>query len=350
MSSGTPQPWHARPADPTHPAGAVLREALGQVPPLEDVLATARVVALPMRVPFRGITVREAVLFRGPVGWGEFAPFADYAAPDAAFWLASGIEAAWLGAPVGRRDRVEVNATVPAVAAQEVPAVLARFAGARTAKVKVAQAGQRLEDDLARVAAVRAAGIEHIRVDANGGWSVAEAVTALEALAAQGPLQYAEQPVRTVEELAQVRARTSARIAADESIRRAADPLAVVRAGAADVAVVKVAPLGGVRATAAIADQLADLGVAVVVSSALDTAVGMATGVAAATAVAELPYACGLGTGELFVADVAEYGPVGGTIIREAVVPDPQRLDALAARPETAERWIARLREAYAHV
>ena len=244
------------------------------LPPLADVLAGARVVSLPMRVRFRGITTREALLLEGPAGWGEFAPFPEYDDAEAAHWLRAGIEAAWAGPPTPLRTRVPINATVPAIGPEQVPQILARFPGARTAKVKVAEKGQSLADDVARVTAVREF-IPNVRVDANGGWSVDDAVTALTALTVAGPLEYAEQPCATVPELVEVRRRLSALmdrlgrsgvpIAADESIRRAEDPLRVVRAGGADVAVVKVPPLGGMRRLLALADELAGHGVPVVV-------------------------------------------------------------------------------------
>nr|WP_206038225.1 o-succinylbenzoate synthase [Rhodococcus sp. HNM0569] len=319
------------------------------MPALADVLADAVVLQLPMRVRFRGITVREAMLVRGPAGWGEFAPFVEYPDDEAADWLLAGLEAAWAGVPAPVRERVPVNATVPAVPASDVPAVVARFAGARTAKVKVAERGQTLADDLARVDAVRAL-VPHVRVDANGGWSVDDAVTALRALTENGTLEYAEQPCATVAELAQVRARVpGVRVAADESIRRADDPLAVVRAGAADVAVVKVAPLGGARRLQRLAAELADYGVPVVVSSALDTAVGIGVGTSAAAALPELDFACGLGTGRLFVEDVADHGPdESGTLVTGTVVPDWARLRALAAPPDRVRWWTDRLRRAHA--
>lgn len=243
-------------------------------PTLADLLDRLHVVALPMRVRFRGITVRELALIEGPAGWGEFGPFLEYEPPEASTWLTAAIEAAYSAAPEVRRDRIPINATVPAVAAGQVPEVLARFPGARTAKVKVAEPGQTLADDVARVNAVRAA-VPTVRVDANGGWTVDEAVAAASALTADGPLEYLEQPCRTVGELAELRSRISVPIAADESIRKADDPLHVVRAGAADVAVVKVAPLGGVRP---LLDIAARLDIPIVVSSALDSAVGIARG------------------------------------------------------------------------
>ncbi|HSN10645.1 MAG TPA: o-succinylbenzoate synthase, partial [Propionibacteriaceae bacterium] len=257
------------------------------LPPLDEALASAHVVSLAMRVRFRGVLVREALLLDGPHGWGEFSPFVEYDDEESAAWLASGIEAAWQGWPEARRDRVEVNATVPAVPAEQVGLVLDRFGACRTVKVKVAEGGQSLADDLARVRAVRAARPDAaIRVDANGAWSVAEAATALSALAEVG-LEYAEQPCARVEDLVALRDRldrdhVDVVLAADESVRKADDPVRVARTGAVGVAVVKVAPLGGVARTLAVAAELAALGVRVVVSSALDTSVGIAAGVAAA--------------------------------------------------------------------
>ncbi|MFZ2178907.1 MAG: o-succinylbenzoate synthase [Rhodococcus sp. (in: high G+C Gram-positive bacteria)] len=314
------------------------------LPSLDDVLADAVVVSLPMRMRFRGITAREALLLRGPAGWGEFAPFPEYADEEAANWLLSAIEAAWAGPPAAVREKVPVNATVPAVDADQVPAVLARYPGARTAKVKVAERGQTLADDVARVAAVREL-IPNVRVDANGGWSVDEAEAALRALTRGGPLEYAEQPCATVPELVEVRRRVpGVRVAADESIRRAEDPLKVVRAGGADVAVVKVAPLGGMRRLLSLSEELSSYGVPGVVTSALDTAVGMSAGIAAAAALPELRFACGLGTGGLFEEDVAPPRElVDGHLPVGIVTPDPARLAALAADPGRARWWFERL-------
>jgi O-succinylbenzoate synthase len=313
-------------------------------PAVDDVLERLHVVALPMRVRFRGITVRELALIDGPVGWGEFGAFPEYGATEAAHWLAAGIESAYRPRPSVLRDRIPVNATVPAVRPERVADVLARFPGARTAKVKVAEPGQALGEDVARVNAVRAL-ISAVRVDANGGWTVDEAVAAAAALTADGPLEYIEQPCRTVPELAEVRRRIAplgVAVAADESIRRADDPLAVARAGAADVAVLKVAPLGGISATLDIA---AAVGIPVVISSALDSAVGISAGVAAAAALPALTHACGLGTGGLFVEDVADLRPVDGYLSVGAVAPERDRLSALAVAPDRRDWWIARVRE-----
>jgi O-succinylbenzoate synthase len=313
-------------------------------PSLPDLLERLHVVALPMRVRFRGITTREVALIEGPAGWGEFGAFVEYGPGEASAWLASGIEGAYRQPPPVHRERIPINATVPAVSAAEVSEVLARFPGAQTAKVKVAEPGQTLADDVDRVDAVREL-VPVVRVDANGGWTVEQAVRAVAALTADGPLEYLEQPCATVDELAALRRRIDVPIAADESIRKADDPLAVVRAGAADVAVLKVAPLGGVSA---LLDIAAQIDIPVVISSALDSAVGIAAGLTAAAALPQLRHACGLGTGRLFVEDVAPAAiPVDGYLAVGPVTPDSARLQALAAPPERRQWWIDRVKACY---
>jgi o-succinylbenzoate synthase len=310
-------------------------------PDLDDILDRVHVVALPMRVRFRGITTRELALIDGPAGWGEFGAFLEYGDAEAAQWLAAALDSAFRTPPPPRRMSIDVNATVPAVDAVQVPEILARFPGARTAKVKVAEAGQTLDDDVARVEAVRAL-VPTVRVDANGAWTIEQAAAATAAL---GPLEYLEQPCATVEELAELRRRIDVPVAADESIRKAGDPLAVVRAGAADIAVLKVAPLGGISA---LLDIAAQIDIPIVVSSALDSAVGIAIGLAAAAALPSLRHACGLGTGRLFVEDVAEpVAPVDGYLPVGAVTPDPARLQALAASPQRRQWWIDRITACY---
>jgi O-succinylbenzoate synthase len=319
---------------------------------LPDLRARAHVVALPLRTRFRGVDVREVLLLEGPAGWGEFAPFTEYGDQEAAAWLAAAMESAWSGWPAPVREWVPVNATVPAVGPEAVEGVLARFDGCRTAKVKVAERGQSLEDDVTRVAEVRrllGAGAR-VRVDANGAWDVTGAVRALTALA-KYDLEYAEQPCATVEELAELRvalARVGADVpvAADESIRKADDPFAVAAAGAADVAVVKVPPLGGVRRALAIAERLRqEHGLPVVVSSALDSSVGIAAGLALAGALPELPFACGLGTAGLLAADVTPQPllPVEGRLPVGPVEPDPELLSRYAAPPDRRDWWLDRL-------
>jgi O-succinylbenzoate synthase len=277
--------------------------SIGQGEParLDDLLGSMRAFAIPMTTKFRGITVREGALIQGPAGWGEFSPFAEYGPREAARWLASALEAATVGWPAPVRDRVPVNVTVPAVGPERAHEIAAS-SGCRTAKVKVAEPGQPEADDIARVEAVRdALGPDgRVRVDVNGHWDVPTAVRMLAELGRFG-LEYAEQPCATLDELAELRRRVSVLLAADESIRRADDPLRVRAAGAADIVVLKVQPLGGVRPALRIAEQC---GLPVVVSSAVDSSVGLAAGVALAAALPELPYACGLGTMSLLTGDV----------------------------------------------
>jgi o-succinylbenzoate synthase len=321
------------------------------LPSPAELLASAHVVRLPMRVRFRGLLEREALLLRGPAGWAEFSPFVEYDDLESARWLAAAVEAAWVGSPRSVRDAVPVNATVPAVGPHDVDSILARFNGCTTAKVKVAERGQRLDDDVARVSAVRSAMGPggHIRVDANGGWSVDDAARALSALAPYG-LEYAEQPCATLDELGALRRRLARQgidvlVAADESIRKADDPLRVAAAGSADVVVLKVAPLGGVATALRVAQAC---GLPAVVSSALDTSVGIAAGVALAAALPELPFACGLGTVGLFERDVAvaPLRPVRGVLdvaAARSLVPDAARLAELAAPPDRGRWWRDRL-------
>jgi len=323
------------------------------LPELDELLADAHVVALPLRVRFRGVDVRETVVLRGPAGWAEFGPFPEYGDAEAAAWLRGAVDAAWHGFPAPVRSRIPVNATVPAVPASGVAAVLAGFAGRVGAvKVKVAERGQDLDDDVARVAAVRALLPDaELRVDANGGWDVDRALAALERLA-EHRLAYAEQPVPTVAGLAAVREGLAARgipvlVAADESVRKETDPLAVARAGAADLIVVKAAPLGGVRRALGI---VAQAGLPAVVSSALDSSVGIRAGLALAAALPELPYACGLGTVSLMRDDVLRepLRPVDGFLELRDAVPDPQLLARHAVPAPRRRWWLDRVRRVHA--
>jgi len=320
------------------------------LPDLAELLADAHVVALPMRVRFRGITTREAVVLRGPAGWTEFSPFVEYDDAEAAAWLRATVDFGWTDHEPAA-DSVPVNATVPAIAADAVADLLARYPGCTTAKVKVAEPGTTVDDDVARVAAVRRVmGPEAaVRVDANGLWSVEQASAALERLA-PFDLQYAEQPCATVPELAELRSRVAGlgvRVAADESVRKASDPLAVARAGAADVLVVKAQPLGGISAARAV---IADAGLPCVVSSALDTSVGLGMGAFLAAAAMTPGYAAGLGTAVMFAGDVTADPllPVGGRVPVRRVDVEPELVERSAASPERTAWWRARVARVHA--
>ncbi|MCL1800248.1 MAG: o-succinylbenzoate synthase [Promicromonosporaceae bacterium] len=319
----------------------------------------------PLTVPFRGLRTRDGMLLRGSRGWGEFSPFWDYDDDAAARWLAATHEAAVAGWPEPVRGSVPVNVTVPAVDAARARTLVLNGGGCRTAKIKVAQVVdgklEALTGEIARVAAVREAldelfgtGVGRIRLDANGAWSVPQAVEHLRELnAVAGGLEYVEQPCHTVEELAELRRelrsqRIPVLVAADESIRNAEDPLRVRDAGAADVVVLKVAPLGGVRACLDLADEI---GLPVVVSSALESSIGLAAGLALAGALPELPFACGLATSSLLERDVIvePLRPQHGEL--PVLRADDARLTPNLTAPESPEsdrselspRWKSRL-------
>ncbi|RBY80264.1 O-succinylbenzoate synthase [Blastococcus sp. TF02-09] len=301
----------------------------------------AWVYSVRLRNRFRGIDVRDGVLLRGPAGWGEFSPFWDYDVAESRRWWAAAVEAATVGWPAPVRDSVPVNVTVPAVDAERAHAIVAA-SGCRTAKVKIAEPGQTEADDLARVEAVRDAlgPSGAVRVDANAAWDVDTAVTRIRALDAAVGLEYVEQPCATLEELAALRRRIDVRVAVDEGVRRSADPLAVDLREAGDVVVLKVQPLGGVRAALRVAEAH---GLPCVVSSALESSVGIAAGVALAAALPDLPFACGLATVAMFTEDVSSTPllPVDGAL--PVARPEPDRQAAVAADAETEQRWAARM-------
>jgi len=316
---------------------------------LGDLLAGARVVRLRLVVPFRGVREREGVVLQGPAGWGEFAPFAEYGAAEASWWLDSAIESAFVGLPRPVRRRVGVNAIVPAVTPERAAAMAAAAAdrGCRTVKVKVAEPGGDPDADADRVAAVRGAFDGHVRIDANGAWDVERAVAQLRRLdRIAGGLQYAEQPCSDLAGLAAVRRAVDVPVAADESIRRSDDPIRAAQAQAADVVVLKAPPLGGVRRALRVA---AAAGLPAVVSSALDLGPGLAAGLALAAALPELGFDCGLGTPELFADHLVPLS--AGAALDVGSLPDPDRLLLAEAesRVDAGVRaaWLARLAEAW---
>jgi O-succinylbenzoate synthase len=314
-------------------------------------LDAVRVYALPMRNRFRGVTVRRGILLSGPAGWGEFCPFEDYDDAQSVPWLRAAFEACTETWPEPVRDRIPVNCTVPAVSADKAAAIVAA-SGCGTAKIKVAEPGQSPGDDVERVVAVRDAlgPTGAIRIDANAAWDVETAVIRIRELdEAAGGLEYAEQPCPTIDDLAAVRRRVDVRIAADESIRRADDPLRVAVAGAADVAIIKATPLGGVRRALRVAEAC---GLPCVVSSAVESSVGLAAQLALAGSLPELPFACGLGTVALLDGDVVADSllPVDGhlPVLRRPPEPDPARVAAATPPADVQRVWFDRLRRVHA--
>ena len=306
---------------------------------LDDLLATLRVITIPTRTNFRGVTYREVALIQGPQGWGEFSPFLEYDDNECAPWLASAIEAATVARPARFRNEIGVNGTIPELNdKKEIEALMRTFSGAKTFKVKV---GGNLTEDVTRVARVFSnAPKAAIRVDVNGLWSVDEALTNLYAYYEEvGPLEYVEQPCATVEELRELKRRIKIplRIAADEVIRKATDPFKVDLTDAADIVMLKVQPLGGIRRSLEIAQHH---GLPVVVSSALESAIGIEYGLELAASISDLNFDCGLATGSLLTRDVAEHKIVDGKIALGQISP---QLDGLDVTPDRFEWWKNRI-------
>ena len=302
---------------------------------LDDLIATLRVIALPTRTNFRGVTYREVALMQGPQGWGEFSPFLEYDDKECRPWLASAIEAATVARPKRYRDAIAVNGTIPELNdKKEIEELMRSYQGVKTFKVKV---GRNLNEDVARVARVFSnAPKAAIRVDVNGLWSVDEALTHLYAYYEEiGPLEYVEQPCATVEELRELKSKIKIplRIAADEIVRKAADPFAVDLTDAADLVMLKVQPLGGIQRSLDIA---AHHGLPVVVSSALESAIGIEYGLDLAASISDLTHDCGLATGSLLASDVASHEIVDGKIALGQISP---QLEGLDVAPDRFEWW-----------
>jgi O-succinylbenzoate synthase len=313
---------------------------------IDQLLASMQVVALPLKSKFRGITVREVALFKGPAGWGEFAPFLDYDDRESSTWLLSAIDAATNPAPMAYRGFVKVNATLPALnSAKEIEELLQSFAGCDTVKIKV---GENLAEDIGRVARVRALLPKaKLRLDVNGGWKVDQALVSLYAIYEEvGPLEYVEQPCASLDELRRLKEKlvVDIKITGDEVIRKAADPFAIDLQDAVDVLMLKAAPLGGITRAREIA---AHHKLPVVVSSALDSAVGISYGLQLAASLPSLDYACGLATGQLLSADIAELPLSNGQLEVNALSPDADLLAKYAVPVERLTWWKERTKRAF---
>ena len=311
----------------------------------EQILSTARVLSIPMRVKFRGVTTREGVLFEGPYGWAEWSPFPEYPDEEAAIWLKAAIEFAFTDFQP-KAKTVKVNATLPAV--DNVRQVLEPFGKFEVVKIKVAEKGQTLEDDIRRLNTVFELYPDtRIRLDANGAFDIETALKLSEYLLKNNiNLEYLEQPVKTIAEMAELKLKLKAigdiKIAADESVRKVSDPLAVAQANAADILVLKAAPLGGITSAIAIAKEA---GLPVVVSSALETSIGLSMG-AFLAAELDSPYASGLATAALLATDVVEDSmlPIDSEVIVARKLPNPSTISELPADKSVEEFWLERLK------
>jgi O-succinylbenzoate synthase len=318
-------------------------------PSLSSLVAASRVVSVPLRTKFRGITERELLIFEGANGWSEWAAFTEYSDEEAATWLAAAIEWGFSPLPKTKRRSVKVNAILPAVKPEEVSKILSRAGKFSTVKIKVAEAGQDLSEDLARILEVHSLFPEaKIRLDANGGFDIAQAMQLLEKLSFEGvELQYFEQPVASIAELAEIKLEISKRglttpIAADESVRKSSDPLAVELAGAADILVLKSAPLGGIASALEIA---ASSKLPVVSSSAMQSSIGLAAELHFAACLDSMEFDAGLGTINLFAGDLVKDSlrPVDGVLEVSRPEVSTSALDTLKAEDHRYDWWIARL-------
>jgi O-succinylbenzoate synthase len=306
---------------------------------LDLILDSLRVISLPMKTNFRGINHREVAFFEGPQGWAEFSPFLEYSDEESSRWLACAIEAATQPRPKLFRTSVTVNGTIPATNDKKVvDDLVASYPGVKTYKVKV---GDNLSEDIVRLARIRSLGRKvNIRIDVNGLWSVEQALTNLYAFYENvGPFEYVEQPCATLDELRELKSkiRIPLKIAVDEVIRKSADPFSLELQGAADIVMLKVQPLGGIRNAHALA---AHHKLPVVVSSALESAVGINYGLILAASFEEMSYDCGLGTGSLLAKNVAEIPIVDGKMQIQRFEPN---FDGLAVSADRFDWWKNRI-------
>ena len=311
---------------------------------LEEALASLRVLALPMRTTFRSLDVRETALIKGESGWGEFAPFVEYSDQESLPWLESAIEAADKALPPALRESIPINATVPASNDEaEIEQILSWYPGVDTVKIKV---GTGIKEDLARIKAVRKyLPKAKIRIDVNGSWSVDDALININAIyneVAGDSLEYVEQPVASLDELRQLKEgmTVDVKIAGDEVLRKAADPFAINLEGAIDILMLKVSPLGGIKRAMDLASHHK---LPVVISSALESAVGISYGLALAARVPRLDYACGLGTSALFNQDISDIPIISGAIKVKSYPIDIAQIERHELKGERLEWWRNRI-------
>jgi O-succinylbenzoate synthase len=318
-------------------------------PRLNDLVATAKVVSIPLRTKFRGLTERELLVFEGPNGWSEWAAFTEYKDEEAATWLQAAIEWGFDKVPEPVRKQVPVNAILPAVPANEVAKVLGRAGAFSTVKIKVADQKQTIADDLARILEVRNSYPDvKLRLDANGGYTAPQALELIAKLEINSiELEFFEQPVATIAELSELRVEIAKRgqkikLAADESVRKSSDPLAVELAGAADLLVLKSAPLGGINSALAVANSS---NLEICASSAMQSSIGLAAELHFASCLPELNYDAGLGTGFLFGGDLTadRLIPENGVLELRRPKINTSSLEILKAEDHRFDWWVARL-------
>ena len=312
-------------------------------------MGAARVVSIPLRTRFRGMTERELLVFEGPSGWSEWAAFPEYADEEASLWLEAALEWGYGTVPKPKRTEVRVNAILPAINGEEIAKLLSRAGEFETVKIKVSESGQQMTDDISRTQEVKNLYPEaKLRLDANGGFQISEALELIEQLSALGiKLEYFEQPVKTIAELAELRLEISKRgletlVAADESVRKSSDPLAVETAAAADILVLKSAPLGGIAQALEVA---ASSKLPIVPSSAMQSSIGLAAELHFAASLDELVFDAGLGTLNLFAGDLVRnpLRPENGVLEVRREDLNTSALEIFNAEDHRYDWWIERL-------
>jgi len=302
-----------------------------------------QVVSIPVKANFRGINFREIALFEGPAGWSEFSPFIEYSNKESSTWLKAAIEGATKEPPKPIRDQVEINATLPNVKVSEVKELLAGFNGCNTIKIKIND----FETDQALlIECLKEIPKAKFRLDVNGGWALEEAIANVQSYekAFGSLIEYIEQPCTDFADLNSLRNSTGIKIAVDESIRKyLAGDLTKIKE-VADIAIIKWAPTGGFDAALEVIEKI---GLPVVISSALDSSVGISHGLSLAEAVPNLYGACGLGTVCLLEGDVTSNPlmPINGIIKNRKVIPD--RIEEFKAESGRQKWWQDRANAVY---
>jgi O-succinylbenzoate synthase len=302
-----------------------------------------KVVSIPVKNNFRSVKNREIALFQGPEGWSEFSPFLEYSSAESAVWLKAAIEAATKPAPKPIRDLVEVNATLPNVKAQEVSSILKGFQGCTTVKIKI---NDFLNDHLILQEVLKVMPKAKFRLDINGGWQLEEAVANLTNYEQEfsGQIDYVEQPCIDLADLKSLRGKVNLKIAVDESIRKYLSSDLTKINEVADIAIIKWAPSGGISAALEIIEKIK---LPVVISSALESSVGISHGVALASVVPNLYGACGLGTVSLLEGDVTSKPLIAedGFIKHRKITPD--LIEQFNVEPARLIWWQDRVNEIF---
>jgi len=308
---------------------------------LAEIFSDLTIVAIPTRTKFRGVTVREAAIFRGPAGWSEFAPFIEYNEMQSEPWLNAALEGAYKPWPELKRSKVGINATLPKVEVNRVAEILQRFPGAKTVKIKV--------DDFENDSELVEAALDFnpdfkVRLDVNGGWDLETALLNLYNynLRFGKVFEYIEQPCLEISDLTKLKAEIPMKIAIDESIRSALQSDFAGAQDFADIAIIKWAPSGGITQANKLIKKI---GLPAVISSALDTGIGISHGLALAAIQDELVFDCGLATLTLLEGDVvlSALEISDGAISVNRTVPNEDLLSKYQAAPDRRIWWEKRI-------